>query len=105
MQSIDAESLMRDVRAMLGFIVDQHPEISGRDLLDRLDGLIASAEAAVEHAICRCGKKIIKPFGEPKWVHDTRDQERGCRAATFHDEGGWDDSISASWVAVPAKTR
>jgi hypothetical protein len=51
-----------------------------------------------EQAECRyCGKEISR-FGDT-WLHATGG--RGCRAATFDPDVGWDDSLDRKWRAAP----
>jgi hypothetical protein len=53
---------------------------------------------------CRhCGRAIVDPGGEGRWTHHGADGQlvRGCRAASFKPEEGWDESLRRSWVAAP----
>lgn len=50
---------------------------------------------------CRCGMMIIRTDDEQPWVHADRDASRGCRAASFTHERGWDDAINRRWTATP----
>ena len=103
MRPFTAQDALRDVHELLSALVEQDPEITGRALVDRLAGMITAADDATERATCRCGKAIILPPGFTDWVHDTSARERGCRAATFQGGQGWDDSVSTSWKARPAR--
>lgn len=105
MRPFAAQDALHDVHSLLSAIVEQDPEITGQGLLDRLAGVIAAADDSTERSTCRCGKAIILPPGFTDWVHDTSARERGCRAATFQAGQGWDDSVSTSWTAKPAKVR
>lgn len=50
----------------------------------------------------RCHKSIHLVVGlrSEFWVHDS-DGSRGCRAATFTKDTGWDDTIPRRWTAAP----
>ncbi|GIG59262.1 hypothetical protein Lfu02_36340 [Longispora fulva] len=103
MQSITHEDQFRFAyRHVLGEVAE-NPRISGVEIAERLAAVLAHLEAEEEHRTCRCGRAIVMPVGATQWVHDTRDRERGCRAATFTSSGGWDDSNPRSWTAKPAK--
>ena len=55
-----------------------------------------------EHAACKhCGQEISR-FSDGPWKHEPND-ERGCRAASFRNESGWDDSLDRRWMAAPHK--
>lgn len=71
--------------------------------------------------ICHnCGKPIHRDFGD-KWTHTNLDEQdrlyrltgvpgfqltfgnRGCRAASFTDKDGWDESLDRKWKARPKR--
>ncbi len=104
MRPFTLQDALRDVHGLLDTLVEQDPEITGRALLDRLAGMIAVGDNATERGTCRCGKPIVLPPGFDDWVHDTSARERGCRAATYEEGQGWDDSVSTSWKARPMKS-
>ena len=52
---------------------------------------------------CRlCARPIVNPSGE-KWTHLAADGTLviGCRAASFTNETGWDDTLKVAWKAIP----
>ncbi|MFD8786649.1 hypothetical protein [Kitasatospora sp. NPDC059599] len=109
MRSVEAGKLLHAVRGM----VELSPEISGRDVLARLEVLVKEVEERANKAIvasepardeCRkCGRPSETDSGDrERWVHSS-DRSRGCRAATFTEEDGWNDEIPRSWVATPQR--
>jgi len=62
-----------------------------------------AALANFKGATCaKCGKPIMSmEAGDDRWVHASND--RGCRAATFTECKGWDDSIDRRLLARPVK--
>lgn len=111
MRSVEADKLVRAVRSM----VEASPEISGREVLTRLEDLAKETQERANEAIVasepdrdecvKCGQPIQTDFRDrERWVH-TSDGSRGCRAATFNDEDGWNDDIPRSWTATPRKQR
>jgi hypothetical protein len=99
---------------MVGGILAGDADLSGREVLRRLDELVveASAEAErvaselVEESVCRhCGHSIMR-VGDSAWRHDAAPpMSRGCRAASFDRDGTWDDSLDRAWKATPLKER
>jgi ABC-type thiamine transport system ATPase subunit len=99
--------------ALARMIVREEPGISGEELLARLElkereaaELIEQLEEEMrpERTTCaKCGQPIetSKASGN-QWIHSS-DGSRGCRAATFTADQGWDDSIPRNWTATPAK--
>jgi hypothetical protein len=61
-----------------------------------------------QHATCRrCQRSILRGArwrDGYHWWHIAEDHSlrRGCRAASFTTENGWDDSIDRKWMARPA---
>ncbi|MCD0453364.1 hypothetical protein LO762_29905 [Actinocorallia sp. API 0066] len=113
MRAVSASEVMRLVRVVRE-MVDLDPEISGRDVLVRLEALadeaVEQTEAALlasepDHAECaKCGKPIETTAGDrERWVHSDSDRSRGCRAATFTENEGWNDEIPRTWKAQPKK--
>src|SRR5262245_53641020 len=52
----------------------------------------------------RCGRQIV-PTGHDRWSHIDPQGAlmRGCYAASFVTDEGWDDSLNRSWKAKPPK--
>ena len=75
----------------------EQPELteSYRELLDTVED---------ERIPCRHCARPVFQIGE-RWFH--RDAEggrfRGCRAASFVDDRGWDDSLDRRWTAAPSR--
>ncbi|MFE2867250.1 hypothetical protein [Embleya sp. NPDC059259] len=111
MRSAEAHKLVHAVRGM----VDLNPEISGREVLVRLEVLAKQTQERADEAIVasepdrdectKCQQPIETDSRDrERWVHSS-DRSRGCRAATFTVESGWDDEIPRSWAATPRKHR
>ena len=86
--------------------IKREPAISGQELAERfragVERLDRNLAAATETATCRrCGKPITRIGEEAPWRHTDQDRSRGCRAATFDEGSGWDDSIPRTWTASP----
>lgn len=91
-------------------ILRDNPAMTTGELVRRLDEIADEAEAEQvemlrrERAECRnCGQKISRPVGGDvdMWRHEDADRSRSCRAASFDDETGWDDSLKRTWMARP----
>ena len=54
-----------------------------------------------EWSSCKYCDQPIYRRPDGKWNHDDPDHSRGCRAASFRPDEGWDDSLQRSWVATP----
>ena len=65
-------------------------------LLAILDDLLARGATST----CRrCGQPIqLQP--DEKWSHLDPDRSRGCRAASYTEESGWNDALDRSWLAA-----
>lgn len=111
MRAFEADKLVRAVREM----VDANPEVSGREVLLRLEALAGEAMDRADKAVvasepdrdecAKCRQPIETDSSDrERWVHSS-DHSRGCRAATFTTEDGWNDEIPRSWMATPAKRR
>lgn len=111
MRSVEADNLVRAVHSM----VEADPEVSGREVLARLEVLAKETRDRVDEAIvasepdrdecAKCGQPIRTDYRDrERWVHAS-DGSRGCRAATFNQGDGWDDDIPRSWMATPRKRR
>ncbi|WP_152646035.1 hypothetical protein [Streptacidiphilus albus] len=102
---------------MLGIakrMVATDPDVSGRDVLARLESAMAEEEAAAtvawvasepDRADCiKCGGPVETDSRDrSRWIHSA-DGSRGCRAATFTVEDGWDETIPKSWNAAPKRS-
>jgi hypothetical protein len=64
------------------------------------DDIPAADDEAIV-ACTRCGRRIV-PAGDG-WRHidPQGDLIKGCRAASFENDAGWDDRLSRSWNATP----
>ncbi|TQF07024.1 hypothetical protein E6W39_38630 [Kitasatospora acidiphila] len=111
MRSGEADRLVHAVRRM----VDANPEISGREVLLQLEALAQQTQEQANEAIvasepdrdtcAKCGQPIETDSRDrSRWIHSS-DRSRGCRAATFTVEDGWNDEIPRSWMATPRKRR
>jgi hypothetical protein len=111
MRSVEADKLVRAVREM----VDANPDVSGREVLLGLEALAGETKELANEAVvagephrdecAKCGQPIETDTSDrERWVHSS-DHSRGCRAATFTAEDGWNDEIPRSWMATPAKRR
>jgi hypothetical protein len=83
------------------------PGISGTDLIAKLEARAEQWDQMVtgvtETATCRHCHRPISRVGGGSWKHEDPERCRGCRAASFREGEGWDDSLSRTWVAAPAK--
>lgn len=71
------------------------PEITS-DLRDSRGALIAPRPK------CRsCPQTIM--LVEERWVHTDPDRSRGCRAASYREGVGWDESLSRTAKAMPPR--
>lgn len=111
MRSSQADKMVRTVREA----VEARPGISGRDVLALLEGLAneaneratqAMADSEPDRDVCaKCGQPVQTDSGDRgRWVHSS-DGSRGCRAATFVPDNGWNDDIPRSWMAAPRGRR
>jgi hypothetical protein len=58
----------------------------------------------IDETCSRCGRQIIvSSSGFVTHVSADGGLNRGCRAASFHPDHGWDDNIPRSWSAKRAK--
>jgi hypothetical protein len=80
-----------------GRFVTEYPERTTPELRAAY-AVFMRAASPNEQAECRyCGKPITQ-FGDT-WLHSAGG--RGCRAATFDPDVGWDDSLDRKWRAAP----
>ncbi|MFH9422946.1 hypothetical protein [Streptomyces sp. NPDC017529] len=111
MKSLQADTMVRAVRQA----VEADPGISGREVLVLLEGLAsesqrratqARADSEPDRDVCaKCGQPVETDSSDrERWVHSS-DRSRGCRAATFDPDSGWNDDIPKSWLAVPRRHR
>lgn len=77
--------------------------VHGAEQWPELRLILESLADRMEWSRCRlCGGSIHLAPGQKNWMHDA-DNMRGCRAASFSPEAGWDDEIPQSWKATPTK--
>ncbi|MFD7916618.1 MULTISPECIES: hypothetical protein [unclassified Streptomyces] len=98
-------STLQNARRLVALLATEDPDMSARELLERIDELAASISSATERSECRnCKKPIELSPGEDNWVHCNTARNRGCRAASFdYDaESAWDESLARSWKAQPS---
>jgi hypothetical protein len=108
----DRVRVVRESRYIVSQILTENAELSGHEVLRRLDELVDEARAAaqriaadlVEESVCRhCGHSIMR-VGDSTWRHDAAPpMSRGCRAASFDRDGDWDDSLNRAWKATPPR--
>lgn len=109
MRSAQADTMVRAVKKA----VDDEPGISGREVLALLEELAHKAQERATEAMAdsepdretcaKCGQPIQTDSRDrERWLHSS-DRSRGCRAATFDRENGWNDDIPRSWMATPRR--
>jgi hypothetical protein len=90
-------------------VVQQQPHLDVRGLLAELEARAvalrslgqSSGADVIEEKCARCGRTIlITERGYVTHVNAEGGLNRGCRAATFTSERGWDDSIPKTWKAT-----
>jgi hypothetical protein len=89
--------------------VRHHPDITVAELLDSLTevgGMVAGIAEPRDKGTCRfCHQPIALFFSEDgPWVHLNEERNRGCRAASFDADRGWNDSLDRRWTAKPARS-
>ncbi|MDH6119334.1 hypothetical protein [Kitasatospora sp. GAS204B] len=110
-RSGEADRLVHAVHGM----VDANPEVSGREVLLQLEALAQKSQEWANKTVvasepdrdtcAKCGQPIETDSRDrERWDHSS-DRSRGCRAADFTAEDGWNDEIPRSWVASPRKRR
>jgi hypothetical protein len=90
------EPLSEFVTAAVRFVM-KYPERTTPELRAAYAGFVR-ASSPNEQAECRYCGKAISQFGDT-WLHATGG--RGCRAATFDPDVGWDYSLDRKWRAAP----
>jgi hypothetical protein len=93
-------SAARKLISFTGMLVPDYweqPELtdSYRELFD----VIADEAVSCRH----CARRIFE-IGD-RWFHRSDDggRFRGCRAASFDDDSGWDDTLDRRWMAAPPR--
>jgi hypothetical protein len=64
--------------------------------------LRAFLEKLTEHATCKHCGRMIRSIRDDEWRHEPNG-ERGCRAASYREGSGWDDSLNRRSVATPSQ--
>lgn len=98
----------RSARAYLDFQARLVPDYwEAAELLpDYVDSWrsLGARDDGYERRCRRCGRAIVNPTGST-WTHLAADGALvvGCRAASFVDDEGWDDSLDRRWKARPVE--
>lgn len=61
-------------------------------------------QSTMDEKCARCGRElVVSETGFVTHLAEDGGLNRGCRAASFDNETGWDDSLNKSWKATRPK--
>ncbi|HTF49454.1 MAG TPA: hypothetical protein VK735_18585 [Pseudonocardia sp.] len=103
MSFTDAREHLIEIVGYVEGSLEVSPDMTGQDVLALLRTLRDRMTMVSEPtAKCRhCGQGIWDLAG--KWRHCDPDNSIGCRAASYREGKGWDDTLDRHWTAKPAK--
>lgn len=91
-------------------LLDADPTLTGAHVVAALETELGEDRNSgigtdiVDETCSRCGRQIIvSSNGYVTHVSADGGLNRGCRAASFQPDHGWDDNIPPSWYAKRAK--
>lgn len=99
------ELAVSEIRRLLG----ENPALTGAEIAAALEAELSEGRAAglaqqvFDESCQRCGRQVIISGNFVTHVSADGGLNRGCRAASFVSEEGWDESLPRSWYAKTPK--